>query len=82
MSQNIFYALAAEHKQRTGHDIFNEATRLRNSCCDVCLYLKSEKHDQDRAEADYYRRAEVEHNAFKAWEEAQAKGGNDDPAKL
>ena len=66
MSSNIFFAVHAEHKQRTGHDVFK---RSRFSTlpieCDVCLYLKAEKQALDKAEQKYYdeiRTKEVEHD--------------------
>ena len=40
-SVNLFLALAVEHKQRTGHDIFKAHPRSSYPfTCDVCLNLE------------------------------------------
>ena len=54
---NLFLALLAEHKQRTGHDPLN-TNSLSYLRCDVCLYLNAEKRDLDKAEEQYYKEQE------------------------
>lgn len=51
---NLLLAIHAEHKQRTGHDVFNEPPLSTKAiCCDVCLYLKAEKQALDKAAKDH-----------------------------
>jgi len=50
---NLFFALSAEHRQRTGHDIFTQgAFDITHITCDVCLFLSSEKRKMDKEMAD------------------------------
>lgn len=52
---NIFLALAAEHKARTGHDIHTQTPLdTTHMNCLVCLHLWSEKRDLEKAEAEFY----------------------------
>jgi hypothetical protein len=62
MSQNLFFALAAEHKQRTGHDIFRQFSMTYMSC-DVCLYLDAEKRRME--ESEHFRELEAGQRASK-----------------
>ena len=60
MSMNLFLALAAEHKQRTRHDIFTEPPlSTRHLHCDVCLHLGSEWRHIQKAEREHYEEMAV-----------------------
>jgi hypothetical protein len=63
MSQNVFMACYYEHKDRTGHDIYNQrAGRVPTYMnCNVCLYLDSEKRRYEELEAKHYAELQAEH---------------------
>lgn len=53
---NLFLALAAEHKARTGHDVHRQfPSAAIHSVCDVCSHLWSEKRRLEEEEAEFYR---------------------------
>lgn len=62
MSANLFFALAEEHRARTGHDIFKAwLNRSRYEiACNVCMYLRAEKNEMDKAEKEYYEQLQQE----------------------
>ena len=62
MSQNLMLAIWAEHKARTGHDVF-KVHRHAPINCDVCLYIGAEKREQDKAEAEYWKEQEAQAKA-------------------
>ena len=54
-TQNLFMALYEEHKQRTGHDVYNyNKFRPPWLHCNVCLNLDNLKKSQEKAEAEHY----------------------------
>lgn len=53
MDSDLFLAIYEEHKQRTGHDIYNDPTETRHIICMVCLHLKIL--DRKRIEGDKER---------------------------
>jgi len=57
---NLLLAIYEEHKQRTRHDVFNQREfGTLHITCDVCLYLKCEKDEMDKKEAEYYESQKV-----------------------
>jgi len=55
MSINLLLAIHAEHKARTGHDVFTEPPlSIRAINCDVCAAIKAEKREMEEAEKRYY----------------------------
>lgn len=42
--KNLFLALWAEHRERTGHDCINDTNGCR--MCEVCLHLRAEWFEQ------------------------------------
>lgn len=61
MSQNLMLALAEEHKQRTGHDIWREGPLdTTHMTCGVCLYLYTERRAMEDAERKYWEEQEKE----------------------
>lgn len=61
MSTNLMLALAAEHKQRTGHDVWAQGPlAIEPSFCDVCLHLHAEKRHQEEMERQHYEEMERE----------------------
>lgn len=54
MSDTLFYAICAEHKQRTGHDIFAMLPHsTRRYTCDVCGNLSLYYQAMQKAEEEY-----------------------------
>lgn len=70
MNDNLFYALCAEHEQRTGHDIFTMSPHSAHRyLCDVCRYLDSYYREIQKAEEEYYEQKHQEY--LKAQEESE-----------
>lgn len=56
---NLFLALAAEHKARTGHSIFTQGPLdTTHMTCSVCLFLGAEKRKIEKEEAEFYQNEE------------------------
>ena len=66
MSMNLLLAPAAEHKQRTGHDIWtaNRFSTLHLTC-DVCLFLNAEKRVMDEDREEHFAAVLESHNQGK-----------------
>lgn len=62
---NLLLAIHAEHKQRTGHDIFRTSARLIG--CDVCLFIGAEKRRLDDAEREYFANIERQGREAEGW---------------
>ena len=61
MNTNLFLAIHAEHKARTGHDVFAQGPlRTLPLRCDVCLHLDAVKRAMEQAEAEYYASHDTE----------------------
>lgn len=62
MNSNLFFALAEEHRERTGHDINRRWLDRSHSeiACNVCMWLRAEKNEMDKAEKEYYEQLQKE----------------------
>lgn len=51
---NLLLAIHAEHKQRTGHDVFTAGNHSTlHIRCDVCLFIGAARREEEEAEQRY-----------------------------